>query len=62
MARLKDEYQRLQGENVSLQRQLERQNEEKGALLRQRDGELGKNREVSQSLYDLEAKNRSRDD
>ena len=47
MARLKDEYQRLQGENVSLQRQLERQNEEKGALLRQRDGELGKNREVS---------------
>lgn len=62
LARLKDEHQRLQAENTSLQRQMERQNEEKGALLRNRDGELGKNRDLQQTLYDLEARNRSRDD
>ncbi len=37
LARLKDEQQRLQGENVTLQRQLDRQLEEKNALHRQRD-------------------------
>ena len=41
---------------------MERQNEEKVALSRSRDAEGGKNRELSQSLYDLEARNRSRDD
>lgn len=30
--------------------------------MRAREGETGKNREVTQSLYDLEARNRSRDD
>ena len=62
LARLKDEHQRAQAENVSLARQSERQNEEKMGLLRARDIELGKSRELSANLYDLEAKNRSRDD
>lgn len=62
LGRLKDEHQRLQAENLSLQRQLDRQNEEKNGLLRQRDIELGKNRELTGSLYDLEAKNKNRDD
>ncbi len=58
----KDQAQRLQGDNVAQQRQVERQNEERIALLRQRDAELQKNRELSAVLYDLETKNRSRDD
>lgn len=41
---------------------MERQNEEKVALLRNRDSELGKNRDIQSALYDLEARNRSRDD
>ena len=36
--------------------------EEKVALLRQRDIELQKNRELSAILFDLEGKNRNRDD
>lgn len=62
LARLKDEQQRLQGENVTLQRQLERLSDEKNASLRQREVELSKSRELQASVYDLEAKNRSRDD
>ncbi|CDW75674.1 UNKNOWN [Stylonychia lemnae] len=62
LARLKDESQRLQGDNLGQQRQYDRQNEEKVALLRQRDLELQKNRELSALLFDLESKNRSRDD
>lgn len=62
LARLKDDSQRLQGDNLSQQRQFDRQNEEKVALLRQRDLELQKNRELSALLFDLESKNRSRDD
>lgn len=62
LALLKDQSGRLQADNIASQRQLDRQNEERVALLRQRDGELGKNRDLSAILYDLEAKNRSRDD
>jgi predicted RNase H-like nuclease (RuvC/YqgF family) len=62
LARLKDESQRLQGDNLSQQRQFDRLSEEKAALLRQRDIELQKNRELSAILFDLEGKNRSRDD
>jgi hypothetical protein len=47
---------------VSLQRQLDRQLEEKNGLLRQRDLELGKNRELTGSLYDVEAKNKVKED
>lgn len=62
LARLKDEHQRLQADNVALQRQLERQTDDKSSTLRQRDTELGKNRELTAVLYDLEAKNRNRED
>lgn len=44
------------------QRQYDRLTEEKVALLRQRDLELQRNRELSALLFDLESKNRSRDD
>ena len=47
---------------MSLQRQLDRQLEEKNALHRGRDIELGKNRDMTASLYDIEAKNKARDD
>lgn len=62
LARLKDESSRLQGDNLSQQRQFDRQNEERIQLLRQRDVELQRNRELSAQLFDLETKNRSRDD
>lgn len=62
LAMLKDQAQRLQADNSSSQRQLERQSEERAALMRQRDMELQKNRELSAVLYELEAKNRNKDD
>lgn len=62
LAMLKDQAGRIQGDNTQSQRQLDRQNEERVALLRQRDLEMNKNRELSAILYDLEAKNRQRDD
>jgi hypothetical protein len=40
LARLRDESGRLSGDNVALQRQCDRQSEERAALLRQRDIEL----------------------
>ena len=62
MARLKDDSQRLQGDNLGQQRLFDRLTEEKVALLRQRDLELQRNRELSALLFDLESKNRSKDD
>ena len=46
LARLKDEQQRLQSENVSLQRQLERLADEKNSTIRQNELELAKAREL----------------
>eukprot|EP00347_Sterkiella_histriomuscorum_P002862 403366509 len=62
LARLKDDSQRLQGDNLGQQRLFDRLTEEKVALLRQRDLELQRNRELSALLFDLESKNRSKDD
>lgn len=36
--------------------------EEKGQLARGRDMELGKNRDITTTLYDIEAKNKAKDD
>lgn len=62
LARLKDESSRLQSDNLGQQRQFDRLNEERVQLLRQRDLELQRNRELSALLFDLEGKNRARDD
>lgn len=60
--RLKDENQRFLSDNVALQRQGERQNDDKDVVLRQREAELQKNRELSAAVYDLEARIRAKDD
>ena len=45
-----------------MRRQLERQTDEKLQLSRQREMELGKNRDLQANVYDLEAKIRNRED
>lgn len=62
LARLKDENQRCLSDNISLQRQVERQAEDKNAILRQRELELQKSRELSATYYDLDARNKNKED
>lgn len=62
LARLKDEYQRSEADNSNFQRQLDRSNDEKAALLRQRDLEFSKAKEFQASAYDFEARNRIKED
>jgi hypothetical protein len=62
LAHSKDEGHRLGEESVALQRQLDRQNEEKSNLMRLRDSEAMKNRELTASAYDVEGRLRSVND
>ena len=61
-ARLKDENLRYLSDNSGLQRQVERQAEDKNAILRQREMELQKSRELSSTYYDLDARNKNKED
>ena len=62
LARLKDDHSRIEAENITLQRQLDRQNDEKNALLRSREVEFSKGKEFQASVYDMEARNRNKED
>lgn len=45
-----------------MQKQLDRQSDEKNSLLRQREVEFAKGKEFQSSVYDYEARNRSKED
>ena len=49
-------------DNSTSKRVFDRQSEDKANLMRQRDYELQKGRELQAVLYDLDAKNQNRDD
>lgn len=62
MAHLKDQTNRLSQDNVAAQRNLDRLNEERLALLRQRDNESLRQKELQSVIFDLEGKIRSKEE
>jgi len=61
-AMLKDQGSRVSSDNSVAQRNLDRGNEERLALLRQRESEVLRGKELQSVLFDLEAKVRARED
>lgn len=62
LMRNRDEQARNSDEQSQLSRALDLKMTEKAELVRRSEGELGRNRDYSANLYDLEAKNRATDD
>lgn len=60
--RARDEQARNNDESVQLTRALDLKMTEKSELVRRSECELGRNRDLSANLYDLEAKGRAADD
>ena len=60
--RARDEQARNNDESAQLTRALDLKMTEKSELVRRSEGELGRNRDLSANLYDLEAKGRGADD
>lgn len=60
--RARDEQARNNDESAQLTRALDLKMTEKSELVRRSEGELGRNRDLSANLYDLEAKGRAADD
>lgn len=60
--RSRDEHARNVDEAGQLTRGLDLKMTEKSELVRRSEGELGRNRDLSANLYDLEAKGRAADD
>lgn len=62
LLRSRDENARALDEQSQLQRGLDLKMTEKSDLVRRSEGELGRNRDMSANLYDLESKSRVADD
>lgn len=62
LMRGRDEQARNGDEASQLTRALDMKMQEKAELVRRSEGELGRNRELSANLFDLEAKSRATDD
>ncbi len=62
LAMLKDQGARQQNENAASQRNLDRGNEERLALLRQKEGEIQRGKDLQAVIFDLESKIRARED
>lgn len=62
LANLKDQSARQQQDNAAAQRNLERGNDDRMVLLRQKDAENLRSKDLQAVLFDLEAKIRARDD
>ena len=60
--RSRDEHARNMDEASQLTRALDLKMTEKSELVRRSEGELARNRDLSATLYDLEAKGRAADD
>ena len=62
LMRARDEQARNNDESAQLSRALDLKMTEKSELVRRSEGELARNRDMSATLYDLEAKGRAADD
>ena len=62
MAMLKDQGARQQNDNAGSQRNLDRGNEERLALLRQKEAETQRGKDLQAVIFDLESKTRARED
>ena len=62
LAMLKDQGSRQQADNASSQRNIDRGNEERLALLRQKEGEIQRGKDLQAVIFDLESKIRARED
>jgi chromosome segregation ATPase len=62
LANLKDQSARQQQDNAAAQRNLERGNDDRLVLLRQKDAEAMRSKDLQAVIFDLEAKIRARDD
>jgi hypothetical protein len=62
LALLKDQGARLSADNSNAQRGLDRGNEDRLALLRQRESEILRGKELQAVIFDLESKIRARED
>ena len=62
LAMLKDQGSRQQVDNASSQRNIDRGNEERLALLRQKEGETQRGKDLQAVIFDLESKIRARED
>lgn len=62
LMRARDDLHRNNDEGSQLSRALDLKMTEKSELVRRSEGELGRNRELSSTLYDFEARNRAADD
>ena len=60
--RSRDDQARNNEEGAQLTRALDLKMTEKSELVRRSEGELGRNRDLSSNLYDLEARGRAADD
>ena len=60
--RARDDQARNNEEGAQLTRALDLKMTEKSELVRRSEGELGRNRDLSANLYDLEARGRAADD
>ena len=60
--RSRDDQARNNEEGAQLTRALDLKMTEKSELVRRSEGELGRNRDLSANLYDLEARGRAADD
>jgi len=59
---LKDQAARQQNDNAASQRNLDRGNEERLALLRQKEAETQRGKDLQAVIFDLESKIRARED